>query len=133
MRIEALEIMKMLDAYCPLLIGSVWRGTIRRSSDIDVEAYFDDPEEIVMLLKAGGLKISRTDRMTVTEHDKTETSFHIHAESSGKYIVEVVVRSIEEAGRKRICDTFGDKIKGLTIRELAKLLKENPTQTFIPS
>jgi len=133
MRIEALKIMKILEAYCPLLIGSVWRGTIRRSSDIDVEAYFDDPAEIVMLLKAGGLKISRTERMTVTEHGKAETSFHVHAESSGKYILEVVVRSMDEAGRKRVCDTFGDQIKGLTVRELEKLLKENPTQTFIPS
>ena len=26
MRKEALKIMKLLDAYCPVLIGSVWRG-----------------------------------------------------------------------------------------------------------
>ena len=133
MRTEALKIMKMLEAYGTILIGSVWRGTIRQGSDIDIEAYHDEPEQIGSLLKAGGLKISRTERMTVTEHGKTETSLHIYAESSGKHPVEIVVRSLEEADRKRRCDTFGDQIKGVKVRELEKLLKANPAQTFFPS
>ena len=133
MRTEALEIMKMLEVYCPILIGSVWRGTIRRGSDIDIEAYNDELEEIVKLLKAGGLKVSKTERMIVTEQGRTEASNHVHAELSGKHAVEIVIRSFDEAGRKRKCDTFRDQIKGVTIRELEKLLKENPTQTFIPS
>jgi predicted nucleotidyltransferase len=133
MRTEALKIMKLLKEYCPLLIGSVWRGTIRRGSDIDIETYHDEPEEIVLIIKAGGLKISSKERMSVTEHGKTETSLHIHTESSENYPVEIVVRPLEEAGRKRTCDTFGDQIIGLTIQELEKLLKANPAQTFIPS
>ena len=52
MRNEALKIMKLLDAYCPVLIGSVWRGTIRQGSDIDIAVYTDEPEEIVKILKA---------------------------------------------------------------------------------
>src|SRR5208283_2246218 len=43
MRNEALKIMKLLDAYCPVLIGSVWRGTIRQESDIDIAVYTDEP------------------------------------------------------------------------------------------
>jgi predicted nucleotidyltransferase len=132
MRTEALKVMKMLEEYCPVLIGSVWRGTIRRGSDIDVEAYYDEPEEIVNLLKAGGIKISRTQRMTVTEHGKTETSLHIHAKLSGQFPVEIAVRAMDEAGRKRTCDTFGDQIKGLTVRELEKLVKEDPTKKLVP-
>ena len=131
MRIEALKVMKMLEEYCPVLIGSVWRGTIRRGSDIDVEAHFDEPEEIVNLLNAGGIKISRTERMTVTEHGKTETSLHVHAKLSGQFPVEIVVRALDEAGRKRTCDTFGDQIKGVTVRELEKLLKEDPAKKFV--
>ena len=133
MRKEALEIMKLLKAYFPLLIGSVWRGTIRRGSDIDIAVYHDEPEEIVSLLRAEGLKISRTERMTVNKHGKTEASFHIHAESSGKQAVEIVVRSSEEAGRKRECEVFGDEIKGLKVNELEKLLRENAGQRFLPS
>ena len=51
MRNEALKIMKLLDAYCPVLIGSVWRGTIKQGSDIDIAVYTDEPEEIVQILK----------------------------------------------------------------------------------
>lgn len=133
MRTQALKIMKLLDEYCPVLIGSVWRGTIRHGSDVDIEAFGDEPEEVVTLLKAGGLKITKTERMTVTEHGKTETSLHIHTEITGGHTTEIVVRAQEEAGKKRTCDTFGDQIKGLTIRQLEKLLKEDPTKKFIPS
>ena len=51
MRKEALKIMTILKAYGPLLIGSVWRGTIRQGSDIDIAAYHDAPDEILSLLK----------------------------------------------------------------------------------
>jgi hypothetical protein len=133
MRREALEIMTILKAYCPVLIGSVWRGTIRRGSDIDIAVYYDEPEDVVTLLRDAGLNISRTQRVTVNKRGKTEASFHIHAESHGKHSVEIVVRNLEEAGRKRVCEVFGDELKGLKTRELEKLLSENPNQRFLPS
>jgi predicted nucleotidyltransferase len=132
MRKEALKAMKLLEAYSPLLIGSVWRGTIRRGSDIDVAVYHDSPIEIANLLKANGFEVSTSEWTTVTKKGKTEISFHINAETSGKQTIEIVVRSSEEASRKRKCEIFGDEIKGLSLHELEKLLKENPTQKFIP-
>jgi hypothetical protein len=47
-------------------------------------------------------------------------------------MAELVVRSSEEAGRKRKCEIFGDELKGLNIQELERLLIENPAQKFIP-
>ena len=132
MRKEALKTMKTLGAYGPLLIGSVWRGTIRQGSDIDIALYHDSPGEIVNLLKANGFKISKTEWVTVTKRGKAESSFHIYMENSGKQRIEIVVRGSEEAGRKRKCEVFGDEIKGLNIQELERLLKENPVQQFIP-
>lgn len=132
MRKEALEIMKLLDAYCPILIGSVWRGTIRQGSDIDIAVYADEPEEVVNILKAQGIKISKTTWTTVNKHGRTMASFHIYAETSAKHGLEIVVRSSEEAGEKRKCEIFGDEIKGLKVQELEKLLEDNPTQKFIP-
>ena len=67
MRSEALKIMKLLDAHCPVLIGSVWRGTIRQGSDTDIAVYTDEPEEIVKILKAEGLKISKTAWTTINK------------------------------------------------------------------
>jgi predicted nucleotidyltransferase len=132
MRLEALKIMKILEAHKPLLIGSVWRGTIRRGSDIDIAVYHDSPSEIANLLKAKGVDVSKTEWTTVTKKGKTESSFHIYTETLEKQRIEIVVRSSEETSRKRKCEIFGDEIKGLSPRELEKLLKENPTQKFIP-
>jgi predicted nucleotidyltransferase len=132
MRTEALALMRQLKACCPLLIGSVWRGTVRRSSDIDIEVYCDEAEELAAKLKADGLKIQRTQRMATTERGQPESSLHVYALSQSGVPVEIVVRGSERKGKKRTCDTFGDTIDGLTLPELEKLLKENPTQKFLP-
>jgi predicted nucleotidyltransferase len=133
MRKEALKIMKTLKKYSPLLIGSVWRGTIRQGSDIDIAVYNDVPDEILDFLKKSGVKISKTEWTTVTKRGKTEASFHIYAETSDKQSAELVVRSVEEASRRRKCEIFGDELKGLNVHELERLLKENPAQKFIPA
>ena len=132
MRKEALSIMTILKAYCPLLIGSVWRGTSRKGSDIDVAIYHDSPEEIPKILASHGFKASKTEWTTVTKRGKTETSFHIHGDTLDKNAVEIVVRSSEEVNRKRKCEIFGDEIKGLNIQELSRVLAENPTRKFLP-
>jgi len=132
MRKEALRIMKILKACRPLLIGSVWRGTIRRGSDIDIAVYHDVAGEIMELLKAHGFQVSKTEWTRVTKKGIPEISFHIHVAGLNGQSIEVVVRSSEEAGRKRKCEIFGDEMKGLNINELEKLLKENPSQKFIP-
>ena len=133
MRKEALKIMKLLDAYCPVLIGSVWRGTIKQGSDIDIAVYADEPEMIVKVLKAGDVRVLKTMWTTVNKRGVTSESFHIYAETLAKYGLEIVVRSREEAGKKRKCEIFGDEMKGLNIKELERILEENPTQQFIPS
>jgi predicted nucleotidyltransferase len=131
MRTEALKTMKILEAYSPLLVGSVWRGTIRQGSDIDIALYHDSPGEIVNLLKANGFEVSKTEWITVTKRGKTEISFHIYTETLGKQRIEIVFRGSEEMHRKRKCEIFGDEIKGLNIKELEKILKKNPAQKFI--
>ncbi len=133
MRKEALETMNLLNIFCPVLIGSVWRGTIKQGSDIDLAVYADDPEQITRILKVEGIKVLKTAWTTVNKRGATLESFHIYAETAAKYGLEIVVRSREEAGKKRKCETFGDELKGLTLKELEKVLKSNPTQQFIPS
>ena len=133
MRKEALDVMRLLGGFCPVLIGSVWRGTIKQGSDIDIAVYADEAEEIACLLKAGGVRVLKSAWTTVNKHGATMESFHIYAETAAKHGLEIVVRSREEAGKKRKCETFGDELKGLNIRELEKVLESNPTQKFIPS
>ncbi len=133
MRNEALVIMQILSGFYSVLIGSVWRGTIKKGSDIDIAVYSDDSEKIVNVLEAGGVKILKTGWTTVNKRGITLESFHIYAETQVKHGLEIVVRSREEAGKKRKCETFGDELKGLNIKELKRVLDTNPTQQFIPS
>ena len=131
-RKEALQIMTVLKEYCPVLIGSVWRGNIRQGSDIDISMYHDTPDDIMDTLKEKGFKISKTERMTETKVGTPETSLHIYVETKSKQTAELVVRNAEEAESKRKCEIFGDEISGLKVEELERLLNENPTEKFLP-
>ncbi len=132
MRREALQIMKHFKAYHPVLIGSVWRGTIRRGSDIDIAVYHDAPEEIVPRLKKADLNVSGAEWVTVTKNGQPQASFHIHALTPDGHKVEVVARSADQATCRRRCEVFGDELTGLSVAELEKVLEENPAQKFIP-
>jgi predicted nucleotidyltransferase len=132
MRREALDVMELLVAFCPVLIGSVWRGTIKQGSDIDIAVYTDEPLEVLNLLKASALQVLKTAWSSVNKRGETLSSFHIYAQTKDRYGLEIVVRSPEEKGRKRKCETFGDEIKGLSIRDLKITLKTNPNQRFLP-
>lgn len=132
MRKEALKLMKILKAYNPLLIGSVWRGTIHSRSDIDIILYHDEPNDILKLIKQNSFKVLRTEWMAVTKRGQKKTSLHIYLELPTKEKTEIIVRSPEEANRKGKCEIYGDTITGLSIQELEKMLVKNPTQRFVP-
>jgi predicted nucleotidyltransferase len=132
MRNEALDVMQLLAVFYPVLIGSVWRGTIKRGSDIDIAVYADEPSEVLRLLKEAGVAVLKTAWVSVNKRGETLMSLHIHAQTQTKHGLEIVVRSCEERGKKRRCETFGDEIKGLSLKELQKILRINPTQRFLP-
>lgn len=132
MRQEALKAMKALKAYDPLLVGSVWRGTIHKESDVDITIYHDETADILKTLEKNNFNILRTEWVAVTRRGQKKTSFHIYAESPAKVKFEIVVRSQEEAGKREKCEIYGDEVIGLNIQELEKLLKENPLKRFIP-
>ena len=132
MRKEALKLMQLLKAYQPLLIGSVWRGTISYDSDVDIVIYHDEPEDIVEILEQSDLKIMQTRWVAVTKKGKRKSSFHVYAELPAKEKAEIKIVPDSEVSRKEKCEIYGDEITGLTILELEKLLKENPTHRFLP-
>jgi len=132
MREEALKLMQALKAYKPLLIGSVWRGTIHYDSDIDVAVYHDVPRDILETLTEEGIRILQTENVTVTKKGKRKGSFHIYVESPTGEKVEIKVCTQEEAHHKERCEIYGDEIVGLRRAELKKVLESNPAQRFIP-
>jgi len=72
-RKEALELMKLLKAYEPVLVGSVWRGTAHRQSDIDIIVYHDEPNTIIETLERNKFKIVKTERINITEQSRKIT------------------------------------------------------------
>ncbi|WP_148688131.1 nucleotidyltransferase domain-containing protein [Methanopyrus sp. SNP6] len=144
LREEALEVMEAIEDLEPRLIGSVWRGNIKRESDIDIAVLgTTDPEEVIERLKEAGIEVLDVDEVVITERggkplDIPEHYVNIKIRTPGgeKAEIGVTVSSpeLERKGRVDLgrCDFFGDKITGLSVEELRKLLQEDPYRKFIP-
>ena len=131
MRREALEIMRLLSAFNPRLIGSVWRGTARRGSDIDIVVYAEDPGEVEELLMEGGYAIRDVEEVSVHKGGEIKTSCHIYIPLND-YEAEIVVRHPDEMGRFERCEIYGDLKRGLTLSELERIMRVDPLRRFVP-
>jgi len=133
MRREALQIMKALEDFHPRLIGSVWRGTARKDSDIDIVTFSSDAPTVLAQLQQRGFKVAKTEWQSAPKLDRQEKSFHIYLAlpSSGDE-AEIVVRSLERLNQKVKCEIYGDTVTGLNSLQLEKVLAEDPFQKFVP-
>jgi predicted nucleotidyltransferase len=131
MRETALQVMKKLTRYKPKLMGSVWRGTIRQGSDIDIIVY-GDPDAVEHILSQSHRVAGRETRRFTMNGLPRETT-HINITVNG-YDAEVVVRppGDVEAYRGDRCETYGDHRRGLGVPELEKLMKTDPLRRFVP-
>jgi DNA polymerase/3'-5' exonuclease PolX len=132
MRNEALRIMETLAQFDPKLVGSVWRGTAHRSSDIDITVFSSDHNQVVERLNEKGYHITRTEFVTASSHGKTVVSFHVFMILSSGNEAEIVVRDPEQKDVKVRCEIYGDIVRGLSLAELRKVLNEDPLRTFLP-
>jgi len=132
MRKQALKLMRILESYNPVLVGSVWRGTTHYKSDIDIAIYHNEPNHILEAINQSNLKVTRTEWMKTAKEGLKKTSFHIYLELPTEEKAEVIVRVPEESGCKERCEIYGDIITGLHIQELEKLLQKTPVKRFVP-
>ena len=131
MRREALRVMEALKGFNPLLIGSVWRGTANKNSDVDIEVYAEDPKTVAKRLMEKGFKVLRVERRA-TGRAGDEGSPHIYLWSENGFEVELTVRSPELQGKRRRCEVYGDDIVGLDVDGLRRVLEEDPLRRFLP-
>jgi len=132
MRREALEIMECLERYRPKLIGSVWRGTIHKNSDIDIVVYSSSTESVIRELREKGFKITKAEEVPISKNGNKLYSFHVTVSLPSDDEVEIVIRSPEEETRIERCEIYGDVIKGLNLDQLKDVLESNPYERFIP-
>ena len=131
MRDHALALMRLLSEYDPVLTGSVWRGTARRGSDVDINVYSSDPGEVESKLRSAGYSVVDSKEEVFTQRGRTMRSTHVFVvlnEAKG----EVVVRPPEERGEAERCEIYGDVKKGLRLADLEKLMKTDPLRKFVP-
>lgn len=132
MRKIALELMEGLREFNPVLIGSVWRGTIRKGSDIDIVVYHEDPKHMEDRISAV-YPVSGREQKTFTLNGLPRSSVHILFKEKGNE-GEVVVRppNDRDAYRDERCETYGDLKKGVSLVELERLMNTDPLRRFIP-
>jgi len=131
-RREALELMETLKLFHPRLVGSVWRGTAHRNSDVDIAVFSSESSHVLKELQERGYKIQKTEQVSVVKQGEEKVSFTIAISFPSGDEAEVVVRDPENATRTERCEIYGDVVKGLNLEQLTKVLSENPLQRFVP-
>ncbi len=131
MRREALEIMEALKDFHPKLIGSVWRGTANKNSDIDIVVFSQDRKPVMDILRGKGLEIIRVEVTPIVKGGSGK-AVHIFASLPSGDEVEIAIRSPEDMAREERCEIYGDLKKGLTVNQLKRVLERNPLERFIP-
>jgi predicted nucleotidyltransferase len=132
MRRLALELMRVLIQVRPVLRGSVWRGTARKGSDIDIDVYSEEPLEVKKLLEDSGYNVTGFKENVAVSGREMSRSIHIQVLLEDDVQGEVVVRPLEEKSLEVRCEVYGDITKGLRLPELEKLMNTDPLRKFVP-
>jgi len=132
MREDALKVMRALVEFDPRLTGSVWRGTARKGSDIDIAVYALGSNDVVARLAAAGFAIEGVEEVVASKGSQTRRSHHIDVKLKDGNDAEVVVRPPEEKEEVERCEIYGDLKRGLNLPELEKLMRREPLRKFVP-
>ena len=132
MRELSLGIMEILAEYDPVLRGSVWRGTARKGSDIDIDVYSDRPDVVEGQLTNTGYEVVGSENVVAVHGGRDIRSTHIMVKLEEGILGEVVVRPVEEKDTLDRCEVYGDMKRGLRLRDLEKLMKTDPLRKFVP-
>lgn len=132
MRKDALSVMVILGDFHPKLVGSVWRGTAHRNSDIDIEAFSSDPAVMLKRITQNGLTVRKAEWQLVTKRNERERALHAYLTMPSSFEVELIIRSPEKMNEVDRCETYGDTVRGLNIHQLRRLLLDDPLERFVP-
>lgn len=132
LRGEALKLMTTLSEFKPRLVGSVWRGVIKPSSDIDIELDYRDPEPVKRRLLEKGYKILGEEAIEAPEPLRYGSLWRIRVKTPAGHEAELILKEHEWYAKPPRCDIYGDPRKGLNLVELKQVLEEMPDKLFIP-
>src|SRR5579859_3611278 len=93
MRIAALQLMRLLCAFRPKLIGSTFTGHVRKGSDIDIHVFSDHPSAVTIVLEDERLPFT-VERKRIIKHNEERTFTHIHV--AGTFNVELTLYPLDK-------------------------------------
>lgn len=121
MRIEALRMMRTLAAFRPRLIGSVYTGHIRQSSDIDLHVFADNVSSVAAALDRLG-SVYDIERKQVRKHGEEQTYIHIHVKDTFPF--ELTIYPSDKAHFVFKSSITGKAIERASIAELEQQLQK---------
>jgi hypothetical protein len=135
LRTDALGLMQSLRQFSPRLIGSVWRGTATRNSDIDIRVFSDDRGPVERAFVDSGYVIQRKVKRLKQDpiSGRVNTYHHIYLKLSGGVEAEIVVHRCSDPEDAGVCAIYGDLITGLGVEGLSKVMMEDPLKKFVPN
>src|SRR5262245_13483542 len=122
MRLAALQMMRLLRAYRPRLIGSVMTGHVRKGSDIDLHVFCDSPALVTDLLEGHGCQYD-LERKQVVKHGEARVFTHVHVYDKFNY--ELTIYPEDKAHYVFKSSITGKAIERASIAELEDLLKRD--------
>lgn len=120
MRLCALQLMRLLRAFRPRLIGSVMTGHVRKGSDIDLHVFTDSPALVTETLEREGYQFD-VERKQIVKHGEARTFTHVHVHD--RFHFELTVYAEDKAHYVFKSSITGKAIERASIRELEELLQ----------
>jgi predicted nucleotidyltransferase len=121
MRLEALRLMRLLDAFHPRLIGSVLTGHVRKGSDIDLHVFSNHLAAITAVLEDERLQYS-VEKKRVIKHNEERTFTHIHV--GDRFTFELTLYPVEKINYPFKSSITGKLIERASIAELEMLMRD---------
>ncbi|HWB09857.1 MAG TPA: HD domain-containing protein [Pirellulales bacterium] len=121
MRVAALRMMHVLEAFRPRLIGSTLTGHVRRGSDVDLHVFSDSVEAVVAALEREGMSYS-VERKQVRKHGEERVYTHVHVVDGFAFELTVYAENLAHFVFKS--SVTGKPIERASIAELERLLAD---------
>ena len=120
MRRVALEMMELLEAFHPRLIGSVLEGAIKSTSDIDLHVFADEYEEVMRVLDEHGLEYD-FDMVTARKNNEIRDFPHVYVYQN-EHTIELSIYEPSEMRVRQRSSITGKPMEYATIAKLRKML-----------
>lgn len=127
MRSVALELMELLEAFQPRLIGSTWTGHIRKGSDVDLHLHSDELGDVLLQLDSRDLSY-QVETVRSRRLQKEMEFIHVRLTHPRGFEVEMTVYPTEWLKTHPKCSITGGPMARATLPELRQRMEQEHSE-----